>query len=77
MIHKCNTFYKFKIKFYNDNWAKYDDVLSGSIKILTPEYRFKELYEDYDSMKEMISGEIPSFDEIYISLKELEKIINR
>ena len=28
-------------------------------------------------MKEMISGEIPSFDEIYMSLKELEKIINR
>ena len=68
---------EFKIKFYNDNWAKYDDVLSGSIKILPPEYRFKELYEDYDSMKEMINGEIPSFNEILITLKELEKIINR
>ena len=68
---------EFKIKFYNDNWAKYDDVLRGSIKILPPEYRFKELYEDYDSMKEMISGEIPNFNEILITLKELEKIINR
>ena len=68
---------EFKIKFYNDNWAKYDEVLSGNIKILPPEYRFKELYEDYDSMKEMISGEIPSFNEILITLKELEKIINR
>ena len=66
-----------KIKFYNDNWAKYDELLSGSIKILPPEYRFKELYEDYDSMKEMICGEIPNFNEILITLKELEKIINR
>ena len=57
--------------------GKYDEVLSGNIKILPPEYRFKELYEDYDSMKEMISGEIPSFNEILITLKELEKIINR
>ena len=66
---------KFKIKFYNDNWAKYDDVLNGNIKILPPNFRLEELIEDYNSMKEMINGEAPNFNNIIISLKELEKIL--
>lgn len=66
----------FKIKFYNDNWAKYDDILKGNIKLIAPQYRINELYNDYVSMKEMISGEMPEFSKIIASLKELEDKLN-
>ena len=68
---------KFKIKFYNDNWAKYDDVLKGNVKISPQEVRLKELNEDYNSMKEMINGDVPSLSDIVLALNELEKIINK
>lgn len=67
---------EFKIKFYNDNWAKYSDVLNGNVKLVPPDYRLEELIEDYNSMKEMISGNIPTFSNIIAALKELEAIIN-
>ena len=67
---------KFKIKFYNDNWAKYEEVLKGNVKILPPYFRLEELVEDYSSMKEMINGETPDFNIILLSLIELEKILN-
>ena len=36
----------------------------------------KELIEDYNSMKEMIIGIPPNFNNIIMSLKELEKMLN-
>jgi hypothetical protein len=67
---------KFKIKFYNDNWAKYEEILLGKIKIVPPQFRIKELKEDYESMKEMILDCPPSFDDILSELKKLEDLIN-
>ena len=67
---------EFKIKFYNDNWARYEEVLKGNVKVLPPNFRLEELVEDYNSMKEMINGEIPNFNTILVALIELEKILN-
>ncbi len=38
--------------------------------------RFEELKKDYIQMREMIYGEIPSFDDIIETLKDLEREIN-
>lgn len=46
------------------------------MKLVPPDYRLEELIEDYNSMKEMISGNIPTFNNIIAALKELEAIIN-
>ena len=67
----------FKIKFYNDNWAKYNDILIDKISLVPNDYRIKEIEQDYKAMKEMLIGDIPSLDEIIKALHELELIINK
>lgn len=47
------------------------------MKIVPPDYRIKELENDYDSMREMVVGEPPVFSIILDKLKELESILNK
>ena len=44
--------------------------------LIPPKYRFKEIENDYQSMKEMLIGEVPTMEEIMITLFELQKILN-
>ncbi|MDP8269426.1 MAG: nucleotidyl transferase AbiEii/AbiGii toxin family protein [Candidatus Tenebribacter davisii] len=67
---------EFKKKFYPSAWARYDDAKVGMLKLLPPEYRYKELKEDYRAMRNMIFGEYIAFEEIISTLRELEKDIN-
>lgn len=67
----------FKMKFYPRAWAKYSEAVSGSLKLLPPTYRFESLATDYDLMKNMLYGEIPSFEKIMKAVGELEKEINK
>ena len=41
-----------------------------------PKYRFPALNSDYEAMKEMLYGDIPSFNTIMESVRQLEKEIN-
>ena len=66
----------FKMKFYPRGWAKYSEAVPGSLKLLPPDFRFGDLAIDYDSMKDMLYGEIPSFETVMITIAELEKEIN-
>ena len=66
----------FKQKFYMSAWAKYETAKVGTFQILPPEFRYKELKLDYDSMRSMIFDKYLSFDEILLILKELEDAIN-
>lgn len=66
----------FKQKFYTCAWAKYEDAEVGTLKLLPPEFRYKELKEDYKSMQNMIFGESVDFDKIIAILQELEDEIN-
>ena len=66
----------FKMKFYRDNWAKYEECLNGNLKLVPPNFRFKELEKDYEEMKEMFYGNVPTFEEILNQLDVLEKLIN-
>ncbi len=67
---------EFKQKFYTCNWAKYEEAVPGTLRLIPPEYRYKELKEDYKAMQSMIFGTIASFDEILVILKNLETEIN-
>ena len=66
----------FKMKFYPRGWAKYSEAAPGSLKLLPPAFRLKDLAMDFDSMKDMLYGEIPSFEAIMETIGKLEKEIN-
>lgn len=67
---------QFKMKFYRDNWAKYEECLKNNIKLVPPEFRIKEIDKDYTRMKEMFYGDVPAFTDIIMQLTRLEKLIN-
>ena len=68
---------RFKQKFYYSKGARYDLAIPGSI-CLIPEGgdAQMQLFLDYERMKEMIYGEIPSYEEIMRVLKTLQVEIN-
>ena len=67
---------EFKQKFYSSPWAKYEEAKIGTLKILPPEFRYKELKDDYISMRSMIFDKYIDFNEIILTLKILEEEIN-
>jgi hypothetical protein len=66
----------FKKKFYICNWAKYEDVKKGNLKLVPPDFRFDELKKDYKSMENMIFGKYLKFEKILEILKKLEIDVN-
>jgi len=68
---------KFKMKFYPRGWANYNLAKPGTLRLVPDQYRFKELINDYRAMKDMLFGEIPKFNKIMETIKELENLINR
>ena len=66
----------FKMKFYRENWAKYEDCLNGKFKLVPPTFRYKEIEKDYKQMNDMFYAEIPTFEEVITQLTEIEKLIN-
>lgn len=66
----------FKMKFYPRGWAKYHEAEPGTLKLLPPAYRFPTLEADYDAMKDMLYGDVPTFGAVMAAVRELEKEIN-
>lgn len=66
----------FKMKFYPRGWAKYDEAVPGTLKLLPPEYRFSALETDYNAMKDMLYGTVPTFGTVMTAIQKLEKEIN-
>lgn len=52
-------------------------MLINKISLVPKQYRFKEIERDYQSMNEMLIGDIPSINDIFDSLRELEEILNK
>jgi len=67
---------EFKMKFYPRSWAKYPEAAPGTLKLVPPKYRFAELKADYTAMKDMIYGDVPSFETIMEAMGGLEEEIN-
>ena len=66
----------FKMKFYPRAWARYPEAVPATLKLLPPNYRLGALLEDYTAMRNMLYGEIPSFDTMMEAVGELEKEIH-
>lgn len=67
---------QFKDKFYPRGWARYDEAVPGTFRLVPEPQRITELQKDYRQMQVMIFGEIPAFDHIIEVLTELEGQIN-
>ena len=66
----------FKEKFYRTPWSKLPDAKPGTLKLSPQPERLAELESDYDSMRPMIFGDVPAFDEIVAFMGGLENRIN-
>jgi hypothetical protein len=67
---------EFKQKFYPRSWAKYEEAVPETLKLLPPEFRLDSLEKDYKAMQNMIFDKYISFDEIIDILRNLEVDIN-
>ena len=67
---------EFTKTFYNRNWARFDEAKPGTFKVVPNPSSLKNLKEDYRSMEIMIYGNVPSFEEIFITMEKLEEKIN-
>jgi len=66
----------FKMKFYRTPWAKFEEAIDGTIRLLPPDYRTTELAKDYEVMQDMLFSDRPQFQEILDYLQLLEVEIN-
>jgi len=73
ILEKVNNF---KDKFYYNSWAKYMEAWPGTFKLLPANHNLDILKKDYSSMKTMIYGECPSFDNLIQSIQLIEYTIN-
>lgn len=67
---------RFKMRFYRCNWAKYEEAARGNLRLLPPKDHTAALKNDYQAMRTMLFGVIPSFEEIVAELAALENAIN-
>lgn len=67
---------KHKDTFFPAAWAKYQEATPGTLHLLPPQERWKELEQDYRKMQEMIFSEPPSFEEMMIIIGQIEEMIN-
>lgn len=68
---------EFKKKFYPLSWAQYENAVPGSFKLIPPESNIENLNKDYQFMRTMIYGDYPSFENILMTLQDLEGEINK
>lgn len=66
----------FKMKFYPRGWARYEEAIPGTLKLVPPSYRYAALKIDYDAMRNMLYGEEPSLEAIMEALAALQEQIN-
>lgn len=62
----------FKEKFYTDNAARYEEIFTGSLKLVPSHEQARLLQEDYLKTQDMLFGDFPSFAEILVGLEQLE-----
>ncbi|MFN0104856.1 MAG: hypothetical protein ACKV2U_22580 [Bryobacteraceae bacterium] len=67
----------FKMQFYPRPWAKYEDAVPGTPRLLAQYDQVAALQRDYAAIRVMIFGEFIPFEEILRGLGELEGRINR
>lgn len=71
-VELLKTVTDFKMKFYPRAWARYQEAIPQTLKLIPPAYRWMALHEDYESMKEMLFGEVPDFEVVMNAVRKLE-----
>lgn len=66
----------FKSRFYSSSSAHYDVATFVTIRLVPNEVYLSDLRKDYVMMRTMIFGEYPSFDDLLVSIRNLEREIN-
>lgn len=67
---------KHKQVFFAQAWAKYELAKPGTLRLVPPTDRLKELEQDYRAMRQMIFGKPPDLEALLAELGELEAEIN-
>lgn len=68
---------QFKDRFYPAGSAHYELAKPKTMRLMPPEDCTNTLRDDYEHMKNMLFGDVPSFEEILNVLRELEEEINQ
>lgn len=66
-----------KSQFFGSSWANYEQAKPGTFRLVPPTERQSALRRDYDAMRDMYLAEPISFDEVLITLADLENRINQ
>ena len=66
-----------KSVYFKSGWAKYDQAVPGTFKIIPDNQRLKDLQDDYVKMQPMIYGEAPLWEDLVSGLLKLENEINK
>lgn len=67
---------QFKQRFYPCAWAKFELARAGTLRLLPPDERMKEVASDYEKMQQMIFAKQINLAEITRTLAQLEVEIN-
>jgi hypothetical protein len=68
---------KHKTVFFRSSWASYDTARPGTLQLMPPEARLKDLRADYRDMAPMMFDDKPlPFDEILARIQKLQDTIN-
>lgn len=63
--------------FFHTSWAKFEEAVPGTLRLVPPESRMKEIERDYEEMRrEMIFGDAPDLREVVTVLAEIESRVN-
>jgi hypothetical protein len=65
-----------KDAFFYRGWARYNEAVPGTLRLVPHEGLMNELRRDYDEMRPMFLEEPPGFDELIEELRQLEARIN-
>lgn len=68
---------EFKKKFYASNFAKYDEIYQGKLKLIPSKEAIDIFSKDYNKMQAMLFGDIISFDVIIRELQSYEIKVNK
>jgi hypothetical protein len=68
---------RFKQTYFYSSWANYESAKPGTLRIVPPQARLREVKSDYEAMQPMFYETPPAFEKLMDQLAELEKGINQ
>jgi hypothetical protein len=67
---------RYKSRFFASGWAHYNEAVPGSFHVVPPEYRLREIENDYAKMADMFFETPPPFASVLNALENAERTIN-